>query len=264
MSMARPKGLIRRNPRGGCTDRSGAVTRAGAVAVTTAAALLSLAGATSANVLPVPKVLRVFTAGSSGSAFVLGPTEKGGCVLLTARHVIDSSVGAEPIEVRSQSGRILRFVNASFRKSAKLDLAYLPTSDCSLSLGIPLARPRGIGVGLKVAILGYPLSDESVNGRIPPTAVAAGRITQYNDTEGYDLNYDAPTAVGYSGGPIIDRGSGSLLGLHGQSDNVLDSADNSKVGGRGISAPLIHRELRAIGLTLRRSESAPCFTGSCN
>lgn len=226
-----------------------------------ATALGSLSEQVRASPLPV---LKVFTAGSSGSAFVLGPTEEGGCVLLTARHVVDSSTGPEPIEVRSTGGKTLRLVNASFRKSAGLDLAFLPTADCSLSLDLPLARPRGIGVGLKVAILGYPLDGDTGDGSMPPTAVAAGRITQYNDAEGYDLSYDAPTAVGYSGGPIIDRANGSLLGLHGQSDNVLDSADSSKVGGRGISAPLIHRELRAVGLTLRRSQSAPCFTGSCN
>lgn len=207
--------------------------------------------------------LKVFTAGSSGTAFVLGPTEEGRCILLTARHVVDNSRGGEPIEITSISGQRIKLLNSSFIKSQDLDLAFLPMPDCSLTISLPLARARGISVGMKVILTGYPLTNEQNDSIRPEPATASGRITQYNDSIGYDLSYDAATAIGYSGGPVVSAESRSLLGIHGRSDNVGDTADRAKVGGRGISAPLLYRELRKNGFTLTRSVGSPCFTGVC-
>ncbi|MEN9541232.1 MAG: hypothetical protein RLZZ459_1323 [Cyanobacteriota bacterium] len=215
-----------------------------------------------------PRVLRVGTAGSSGTAFILGPDSNGRCILLTAHHVIAVNSSTEPLEITGPGGRVMTLLPGAFRSDPSLDLAFSPVSSCQHSLSLPLARARAITVSTKVMIKGYPLADEGteIPGSSPSTV--SGRISQYNDAEGYDLSYDAATRPGYSGGPVIHADGSELMAMHGRTDSAGNSEDPEqrerlRVGGKGVSAPLIYRFLKANGHVLPRSQRAICLVGVC-
>jgi len=201
-----------------------------------------------------------------GSAFIIGPAKNGRCVLLTAWHVL-SEYKNDPISIYSPNGYKFTVYKPQFtfnNKQAfddpKLDLAFMPAPSCRNSLNLPFAKASSIVVSTKVAVKGYPLDKQQV---IFPTTVE-GRITQYNDNDGYDLNYDAPTAKGFSGGPVINIDGSEILALHGYTDAVNEErGEELRVGGRGISAPLVYRFLRDNGYKMPRSSKPTCLVGVC-
>ncbi|MFM7733555.1 MAG: serine protease [Cyanobium sp.] len=214
------------------------------------------------------RILKINTAADPGSGFVLGPDANGRCVLITVFHVIRDNAASEPLLIQSPSGESFSLARSAFIVDEALDLAFTPAASCARSLALPLARASAITVSERVRILGYPVDPQAeASGRVVPAAVM-GRITQYNDTQGYDLNYDAPTHPGYSGGPVINESTGELMAVHGLSDTVGDSQDPDarerlRVGGRGVSAPLLHRFLRRNGYLMPRSERGVCLVGVC-
>ncbi len=214
------------------------------------------------------RILKINTAGDHGSGFVVGPDSNGRCVIITAFHVIKANAASEPLFVHTPLGQKFNLSRSAFIVDEALDLAFAPAATCSNSLAIPFARASAITVSTRVQIKGYPLDQEQGAGQRVAPATATGRISQYNDKEGYDLSYDAPTRPGYSGGPVISDGSGELIAVHGMSDTVgdsqdVDSRERLRVGGRGVSAPLLHRFLRRHGFTMSRSERAVCLVGVC-
>ncbi len=214
------------------------------------------------------RILKINTAGDHGSGFVIGPDSNGRCVIITAFHVIKVNAGGEPLFVQTPRGQKFSLSRSAFIVDEALDLAFTPAATCSNSLSIPFARASAITVSTRVHIKGYPLDQEQGAGASVAPATAAGRISQYSDKEGYDLSYDAPTRPGYSGGPVIDESSGELIAVHGMSDTVgdsqdVDSRERLRVGGRGVSAPLLHRFLRRHGFTMPRSDRAVCLVGVC-
>jgi S1-C subfamily serine protease len=214
------------------------------------------------------RVFQVRTAGDSGTAFVLGPAANGRCVVLTALHVIRGNTNSEPLLLRSPSGSRLSLRKGAFTTDAELDLAFAPAPSCKESLTLALAKPTAITVSTKVLVVGYPADQEEAQVKRLFPAMVNGRITQYNDANGYDLNYDAATKPGYSGGPVIAEESGVLLALHGFSDtvgNIDDPAlrERMRVGGRGVSSALIYRFLKSYGYVLPRSQAGDCLVGMC-
>ena len=211
------------------------------------------------------KVLKVLTQGSPGSAFILGPDKESSCVLITASHVVKINNDKEPLTFASPKGFKFDISPGKFIfSSPELDLAITKAPSCQNSMDLPLARASSIVTSTKVWVKGYP---ESIGDSLLPKTVS-GRITQYNDIEGYDLNYDAPTSVGFSGGPVINSDGTELLALHGYSDTVGDINDLSRreemrVGGRGVSAPLLYRFLRMNGFKMFRSKKSVCLVGVC-
>lgn len=214
------------------------------------------------------RVFKVSTAADPGTAFVIGPAENGRCVLLTALHVIRVNASNEPLLFQSPSGSRLSLGPGAFTRSTDLDLAFAPVPSCKDSLALSLARATAIVVSTKVVVLGYPVElDDARGGKVLPSSVS-GRITQFNDTMGYDLNYDAATKPGYSGGPVISAGGDVLLALHGFSDTVGNVQDPSqrerlRVGGRGMSSALIHRFLKSHGYVVPRAQASACLVGVC-
>jgi hypothetical protein len=214
------------------------------------------------------KLFKVNTAADPGTAFVIGPAENGRCVLLTALHVIRVNASDEPLLFQSPSGSLLKLKNTVFTGDPDLDIAFVPVSSCNESIALPLARATSIEVSQKVVVMGYPADKEPVQGLKPIPSVVTGRITQYNDTSGYDLNYDAATKPGYSGGPVISDQGRALLAMHGFSDTVNNLQDPSqreklRVGGRGVSSALIHIFLKRHGYLMSRTQVATCLVGIC-
>lgn len=214
------------------------------------------------------RILKINTAGDHGSGFVIGPDSNGRCVIVTAFHVIKGNTASEPLFVHTPLGQKFSLSRSAFTVDEALDLAFTPAATCSNSLSIPFARASAITVSTRVHIKGYPLDQEHGVGQRVAPATATGRISQYNDNHGYDLSYDAPTRPGYSGGPVIGESSGELIAVHGMSDTVgdsqdVDSRERLRVGGRGVSAPLLHRFLRRHGFTMPRSDRAVCLVGVC-
>ena len=214
------------------------------------------------------KVFKVVTASSPGTAFVLGPSDRGQCILLTAYHVIKNNSDTEPLEIFTPKGQKFLMNKSSFKYDETIDLAFATASSCSNSLGLPLARATTITVSTKVHIKGYPTDEEVTHSVRSMPFTATGRVTQYNNSETYDLNYDAPTKPGYSGGPVLNDDGRELMAVHGMSDTVGDSNDHNlreqlRVGGRGISAPLVYRFLKAYGIILPRSDKSACLVGVC-
>jgi hypothetical protein len=214
------------------------------------------------------RLFRVSTAADPGTAFVIGPAENGRCLLMTALHVIRVNAGNEPLLFQSPSGSRLSLSPGAFTRSSDLDLAFAPVPSCKDSLGLSLARATAIVVSMKVMVLGYPVDLEEANGgKVVPSSVS-GRVTQFNDTMGYDLNYDAATKPGYSGGPVISTKGDILFALHGFSDTVGDVQDPTlrerlRVGGRGMSSALIYRFLKSHGYVVPRSQAPTCLVGVC-
>jgi len=213
-------------------------------------------------------ILTVITAADPGTAFVAGPAENGRCVLLTAYHVVKENADNEPLQFISPKGFKFTLFKSAFKYDESLDIAFAPAPTCRNSVRLPFARASAITVSTKVYIKGYPFDQDS--GQTPrggPLTVD-GRITQYNDTHGYDLNYDAPTRPGYSGGPVINADASELMAVHGFSDTVGDTTDYEqreqlRVGGRGVSAPLVYRFLKEYGYQMPRSSKAVCLVGVC-
>ena len=214
------------------------------------------------------RIFKVVTASSPGTAFVIGPSDRGQCILITAYHVIKGNSNSEPLEILTPKGQKFSINKTAFKYNEKLDLAFAAASSCANSLELPLARATSITVSTKVLIKGYPLDEEASHAaRVAPFTVT-GRVTQYNDSETYDLNYDAPTKPGYSGGPVINNDGLELMAVHGLSDTVGNSSDHDlreqlRVGGRGVSAPLLYKFLKEYGIILPRSEKSVCLVGVC-
>jgi S1-C subfamily serine protease len=219
------------------------------------------------NAYIAAKVFKVSTAANTGSAFVLGPSENGSCVLLTALHVIRENATHEPLLFESPIGTSLILNNNAFLRDVILDLAFLPLASCKDSLALPLARATSIVVSRKVKVLGYPTDLEHMNrGKVIPHNVI-GRITQINDKIGYDIFYDAATRPGFSGGPVISDSGNEVLALHGLSDiagDVQDPSDRERlrVGGGGVSSALIFRFLKRHGYVLPQ-KGVTCLVGVC-
>jgi S1-C subfamily serine protease len=214
------------------------------------------------------RIIKVVTASDPGSAFVIGPSERGRCVLLTAYHVIKDNSPSEPLQFITPKGQRFSASKSAFKFDEALDLAFMPASSCTNSIGLPLARASTITVSTKVHIKGYPVDQEAAHtAKVVPFTVT-GRITQYNDSVGYDLNYDAATQPGYSGGPVVNDDGAELMAIHGFSDTVGDTTDYElreklRVGGRGVSAPLIYKFLKSHGIIMPRSDKAICLVGVC-
>lgn len=223
------------------------------------------------------KVIKVETEGDPGTAFVLGPTSRGTCLLVTAYHVIKNNAPSEPLKFilpnskpNSKSISFTLSRTAFKRADDNLDLAFTPTASCKYSINIPLARASSIVVSSKVTIMGYPFDQEDNQSKVISPFQVSGRITQYGTKNelGYDLSYDAPTKPGYSGGPVISEDGSELIAIHGHSDTVKDNQDSAlreqlRVGGRGISSANLYKFLKEYGYVLPRSEKATCLVGVC-
>jgi S1-C subfamily serine protease len=214
------------------------------------------------------RVFKVSTASGIGSAFVLGPAENGGCILLTALHVIRENATNEPLLFQSPFGTNLSLNTNAFLRDVTLDLAFVPLASCKDSLALPLARASSILVSRKVEVLGYPVDLEFMNGAKAVPHSVRGRITQENAKTGYDLYYDAATKPGYSGGPVISGSGDEVIALHGLSDTagevqVPSDRERLRVGGGGVSSALIFNFLKSHGYVLPRSQKAPCLVGVC-
>jgi len=242
-------------------------SRAAAKAVLSLAAV-GLAGQPVVSAELDKRIFLVETAAGSGSAFVIGPATDGRCVLVTSWHVIEDNAPQEPLVIKKPDGAQFQVSRSAFKADPVLDLAFMPASNCNNSIKLALLRANAITVSTRVFIKGYPISMEGQSqGPVRPST-AAGRVTLYSDITGYDLSYDAPTRPGYSGGPVLSENSSVLLGVHGMTDTVQDSQDYElrealRVGGRGVSAPLLYRFLRSHGYTMPRSQPAACLVGVC-
>jgi S1-C subfamily serine protease len=223
------------------------------------------------------KTIKVITADAPGSAFIIGPAANGTCVLVTAHHVIKENAPNEPLvfiipkDQKTQKPKKFTLLKTSFQVAEdNLDLAFIPTSNCDNSVGLPLAKAGSIVISSKVSILGYPIDQESVHSVNTKPFVVDGRVTQYGQSDelGYDISYDASTKPGYSGGPVVSESGDEIIAVHGRSDTVKGNQDQElreqlRVGGRGISSALLYKFLKDYGYKMQRSDKVTCLVGVC-
>lgn len=212
-------------------------------------------------------VFKALSAGSSGSAFIVGPAENGQCILLTAYHVIADNAPTEPITFVSTMKTILLY-RKDFSYEESLDIAIAPAPNCESSLNVTFAKAGTITISSKVLVKGFPLSTMEGHEFSEKPQTALGRITSYTNERGYDLSYDAPTKPGLSGGPVVSEDEHELLAIHGRTDTTNESNEHEtrerfRTGGRGISAPQIYRFAKEIGYILPRSSKSICLVGVC-
>jgi S1-C subfamily serine protease len=149
-----------------------------------------------------------------GSGVIIGVTEKGRALILTACHVVamnfaetDPDIGLEfhkdiVIKTNTDVKLVRAGVIPSFVDRTN-DLVVLATAGAVVAdKAIRYHRTDKINPGERVAALGYPSSDK--------LSQTVGRITRL---EAKYLVFDAKIAPGNSGGPLIDQ-HGRMIGMN--------------------------------------------------
>jgi S1-C subfamily serine protease len=150
----------------------------------------------------------------TGSGVIIGVTEKGRALILTACHVVATNFNETdpdiPLEFYKdlviKTNTDVKPVRASVIPSfvdRTNDLVVLATAGAvAADKAIRYHRTDKINPGESVAALGYPSSDK--------LSQTAGRITRL---EAKYLVFDAKIAPGNSGGPLIDQ-HGRMIGMN--------------------------------------------------
>ncbi|MCI0694707.1 serine protease [candidate division KSB1 bacterium] len=149
----------------------------------------------------------------TGSGVIIGVTEKGRVLILTACHVVatnfgetDPDIGLEfykdiVIKTNTDVKPVRAGVLPSFVDRTN-DLALLTTTEpVAVKKVISYNRTDKINPGAKVAAFGYPQSDK--------LSQTVGRITRL---ESKYLVFDAKISPGNSGGPLVDK-HGRMIGV---------------------------------------------------
>ena len=61
------------------------------------------------------RIFKVVTASSPGTAFVIGPSDRGQCILITAYHVIKGNSNSEPLEILTPKGQKFSINKTAFK-----------------------------------------------------------------------------------------------------------------------------------------------------
>lgn len=124
--------------------------------------------------------------------------------LVTANHVLK---GRNFVFVRLQTGGRWRLAQV-IRASADDDLALLKINTSSTPL--PLARWRGVPIGLEVYVLGFPQPSMQGNGLKITAGIVNGEFTEGRRSRLFQLS--AEIQKGNSGGPVLSP-DGLVVGV---------------------------------------------------
>ena len=142
-------------------------------------------------------------------------------VILTANHCIDSSDGAEILEIWVRNFDNKSMKAEVIKKDFARDLALLKTD----LRGIPVKLARNVRVGEDVWIIGNPLGLEFV--------VSKGIVSNVDlSMKQYPINHFITTAIvlpGSSGGPTFNA-KGQLVGIEVMSTSMVGSLGASGLG----------------------------------
>lgn len=148
-----------------------------------------------------------------GSGSIVGITQAGRALVLTACHVIaknfeetDPDIPIEyymkiEVKIRHQLQPVQATIFPKFVDRAN-DLALIATNVAVIEQGVTsYTRSDKVKPGQKVAAIGYPLTDQ--------LSLTVGRITRIDPKY---LVFDAKIATGSSGGPLVDA-KGRMVGI---------------------------------------------------
>ncbi len=153
---------------------------------------------------------------SNGSGSIIGITEQGQALILTACHVVATNFSdADPYEelkfykdIQVKITTELQPVRASVlpgRVDRANDLALIATIDpVSEDRVISYARSDKVASGQQVAAFGYP--------KYPASDKLSHTVGLVTTVESKYLEFDAEVARGSSGGPLVDK-HGRMIGL---------------------------------------------------
>lgn len=149
-----------------------------------------------------------------GTGFLLlGP--KGVCTVLTAGHVLDVSID---LRLQTYSDR-KNWTATNIRRLPNLDAA-LVTFDpgeakCPYQ-ALPLGNSDKVKLTDTIYISGFPDLDSPQLTK----PFVSGKVTEIKEpplTQGYGISYNADTATGMSGAPVVNV-AGKVIAIHGLAD----------------------------------------------
>jgi len=148
-----------------------------------------------------------------GSGF--GVTRDG--IIVTNRHVVQDATGTPPTRIAVQFHGTKRWLPAHLLKvSTTDDLAFLKVdAPGAFPMVVGISPSGGVRPGTPIAILGYPLGNETagMGGSIDTlTAVATLTVGTVSKSLGDILQVDAYVAHGSSGSPVFDQ-RGRVVGV---------------------------------------------------
>jgi len=147
----------------------------------------------------------------TGSGFVVDPEDlglegyqprDGETLIATNRHVTD---GAEMFRMKMFDGTIVNGKAKVLISNEDLDIAIMVVKTGDLDLKpAPIGYPEDVELGDTVLVFGSPLH--------LPFRVTRGMVAN-SDHENEDIQVDAAAYGGNSGGPVVDLGSGNVVGM---------------------------------------------------
>lgn len=177
-------------------------------------------------------VARVENQAEPGSGFFLRLANQ--LFFVTARHVVGGS--GEPIVIQLQDGRRLTIPLGQQMLLREIDVAMIPIREGTVTLQPGQAHTGTPASGDHLTVWGYPVSGASIGGALESREGRyLGRPSMVKD--GYSFLYSAPTQIGFSGGPILDR-SGAIVAMHGRAESHVDSAGVRQRTGNALGIPI--------------------------
>jgi S1-C subfamily serine protease len=169
----------------------------------------------------MPAVVRIDVADGRATGFIVSPD---GWILTAAHVVIDPSNGERRSAVAillpdGSSPLATVFVD---QESAVRDFALLKVEAKSPLPSIELGSSSEVSPGSDLTIIGYPFSAEGWGGASLDTKFClSGMVAATDSIANHSVNIDAiyfqgPAVKGISGGPIISRDTGHVVGIQSQ------------------------------------------------
>lgn len=154
------------------------------------------------------------TGGNGTGFFVQGAKDV--CTLVTVRHVLAVS---EKLQVQTPDRKLIKNIN--IQRFPDHDLAVLtfkPDGQNCPYPGLTLGNSDTLKVGEQIFIFGFPTRDGRLVSRFVRGDVSA--IENPALPDGYGIYYQATTAGGMSGGPVVNI-AGQVIAVHGRADTEV-------------------------------------------
>lgn len=203
-------------------------------ACTLAAILISsLAPAYSSETKPL-FIAKVENQAEHGSGFFLRLGKQ--VFFITAKHVIGTT--GEPIQIRLQDDRLLTIPLREQLLLQKVDIAVIPINDTHYNVPTAtLAKEGNVIVGDELTVWGYPVGKDSTSGVSLESRKGRYLGTPGSVEDGYKLLYRADTAIGFSGGPVLDR-NGAVVAMHGRAESKVEPSGRRVRTGNALAIPI--------------------------